>query len=56
MPKNNKNMNRWPKGWWNSISKSQLTSKHENAVPEGMKDASNERSREKEDNFYILNH
>lgn len=48
MPKNNKNINHRPKRWWNSISASPSTSKHENAVPEGMEEASNKRSEENE--------
>lgn len=35
LPKNNKNINHWPKAWWNSIFLSLSTSKHENAIPEG---------------------
>lgn len=65
MPKNNKSINHWPKRWWNSISTSPFTSKHENAIPEGMEETSNERSREnkrrrkaglgkKSNNFYTL--
>lgn len=46
MPKNNKDINHGPKGWWNSIFTSPSTSKHEHAIPEGMEGASNTRSRE----------
>lgn len=65
MPKNNKSINHWPKRWWNSISTSPFTSKHENAIPDGMEETSSEKSRENErrrraglgkksNNFYTL--
>lgn len=64
MPKNNKDINHWPKGWWNSIFTSPSTSKHENAIPKGMEGASNTRSRKnvrrraglekKSSNFYTF--